>query len=277
MGGYYARHDGEDAAVADAIRDHYAPKGAGRRRARPAPVTIAVALADKLDQLAGFFAIGEKPTGSGDPYALRRAALGVIRIVRDNAACARPAADLIRAAADVLSRMLPASDTDTVTAEDASRFSPNACASRLRADGARHDVLAAVFASADDDDLLRSGAHAGRGRSSRHRGWRTICSPAYRRAANILRIEEQKDGPHDGAPDAALAATSRRAGALYGTATERRRLSDFLRRGTVQRRDVASCHASCAARRFLRQVTVNAPSRTSAAIVCACLPAFAWP
>ena len=83
MGRYYALHDGEDRLVADAIRDHYAPKGPSD--AVPTePVSIAVALADKLDQLAGFFAIGEKPTGAGDPYALRRAALGVIRIVREN-------------------------------------------------------------------------------------------------------------------------------------------------------------------------------------------------
>ena len=79
MGRYYALHDGEPSAVADAIRDHYAPKGPNDA-VPTAPVSIAVALADKLDQLAGFFAIGEKPTGSGDPYALRRAALGVIRI-----------------------------------------------------------------------------------------------------------------------------------------------------------------------------------------------------
>jgi len=74
MGRYYALHDGEAAAVADAIRDHYAPRGP-TEPAPSAPVSIAVAVADKLDQLAGFFAIGEKPTGSGDPYALRRAAL----------------------------------------------------------------------------------------------------------------------------------------------------------------------------------------------------------
>ena len=83
MGRYYALHDGEAPEVADAIRDHYAPRGPAEP-APSAPVSIAVALADKLDQLAGFFAIGEKPTGSGDPYALRRAALGVIRIIREN-------------------------------------------------------------------------------------------------------------------------------------------------------------------------------------------------
>ncbi len=83
IGRYYALHDQEDAYVADAIRDHYAPRGP----ADPvpvAPVSIAVALADKLDQLACFFAIDERPTGAGDPYALRRAALGVIRIIREN-------------------------------------------------------------------------------------------------------------------------------------------------------------------------------------------------
>ena len=80
MGRYYALHDKEDAEVADAIRDHYKPVGPSD--AVPTDkVAIAVALADKLDQLVGFFAVGEKPTGSGDPFALRRAALGVIRIV----------------------------------------------------------------------------------------------------------------------------------------------------------------------------------------------------
>ena len=83
MGRYYALHEKLPAAVADAIRDHYTPRGPNDR-CPSAPVSIAVALADKLDALLGFFAIGEKPTGSRDPYALRRAALGVIRIVVEN-------------------------------------------------------------------------------------------------------------------------------------------------------------------------------------------------
>ncbi len=96
MGRYYALHDGED-------RRSPTPSATITRRGGPAdavptaPVSIAVALADKLDQLAGFFAIGEKPTGSGDPYALRRAALGVIRIIRENGAAAAPASPLIDA------------------------------------------------------------------------------------------------------------------------------------------------------------------------------------
>ena len=78
MGSYYAEAQGEDEAVAHACEDHYKPKGPDDLV--PAdPVSIAVALADKIDTLVGFWAIDEKPTGAKDPYALRRAALGVIR------------------------------------------------------------------------------------------------------------------------------------------------------------------------------------------------------
>ncbi|WP_269220753.1 glycine--tRNA ligase subunit beta [Brevundimonas vesicularis] len=83
MGGYYARLAGYPDAVADAVRDHYKPQGPADT-VPTAPVTVAVALADKLDTLVGFFAIDEKPTGSKDPFALRRAALGVIRLVLEN-------------------------------------------------------------------------------------------------------------------------------------------------------------------------------------------------
>ena len=80
MGRYYALGEGEKPEVADAIRDHYSPLGPNDR-CPSAPVSIAVALADKIDSLVGFFAIGEKPTGSKDPFAIRRAALGVIRLI----------------------------------------------------------------------------------------------------------------------------------------------------------------------------------------------------
>lgn len=83
MGGYYAAAQGEDAAVAAAVRDHYKPVGQGDD-VPTAPVTVAVALADKLDTIATFFAIDEKPTGSKDPFALRRAALGIIRLIQHN-------------------------------------------------------------------------------------------------------------------------------------------------------------------------------------------------
>jgi len=83
MGRYYAMEQGEDAAVADAIKAHYKPQGPSDE-VPVEPVSAAVALADKLDTLVGFWAIDEKPTGSKDPFALRRAALGVIRILLES-------------------------------------------------------------------------------------------------------------------------------------------------------------------------------------------------
>ncbi len=84
MGSYYAQADGEDAETATAIREHYLPRGAGD--ALPATASgTALALADRLDTLAGIFAIGQKPSGTRDPFGLRRAAIGVLRIVRERA------------------------------------------------------------------------------------------------------------------------------------------------------------------------------------------------
>ncbi len=188
MGRYYALHDGEPPAVADAIRDQYAPKGLNDP-VPIAPVSIALALADKLDQLASFFRIGERPTGSGDPYALRRAALGVIRIIRDNNLRLKLTRLLTEAAG-------PASEILD--------FFFDRLRVQLRAEGARHDVLSAVFAAGADDDIVRLLART-------HAVARFLASDdganlltAYRRAANILRIEERKDGPHNEPPDPAL-------------------------------------------------------------------------
>ena len=196
MGRYYALHDGEAPAVADAIRDHYAPRGP-TEAAPSAPVSIVVALADKLDQLTGFFAIGEKPTGSGDPYALRRAALGVIRIIRENGLRVH------------LRQLLAATGTDAVTTQAVFDFFVERLTVQLRADGARYDVLNAVFGaksldSTRDDDLVallnRSDAVATLLGTNDGANLLT----AYRRAANILRIEERKDGPFNQAPVADL-------------------------------------------------------------------------
>ena len=187
MGRYYALHDHEAPEVADAIRDHYAPRGP-TEPAPSAPISIVVALADKLDQLAGFFAIGERPTGSGDPYALRRAALGVIRIVRENGLRAH------------LRQLLAATGADQATAQAVFEFIVERLVVQLRADGARHDVLNAVFGARGldqdrDDDLVallaRTEALASLLRTPDGANLLT----AYRRAANILRIEERKDGP----------------------------------------------------------------------------------
>jgi glycyl-tRNA synthetase beta chain len=197
MGGYYARHDGEPDAVADAVRDHYLPKGPGDT-VPVAPVSVTVALADKLDQLAGFFAVGERPTGSGDPYALRRAALGVIRIVRENGLRLK-----LRAALRLAAEPFGVERADNV-ADDILGFVAERLRVQLRGEGARHDVLAAVFAAGADDDLVRLLARSQAVAALLGTADGTNLLAAYKRAANILRIEARRDGPHDGAVDVVL-------------------------------------------------------------------------
>jgi glycyl-tRNA synthetase beta chain len=191
MGRYYALHDGESSDVADAIRDHYAPRGPNEA-APSAPVSIVVALADKLDQLVGFFAIGEKPSGSGDPYALRRAALGVIRIIRENG---------LRVG---LRQLLAATPAEDATLEGVFEFIIERLVVQLRTDGARYDVLNAVFAAKglrQEDDLLGLLARTEAVAGLLHTPDGANLLTAYRRAANILRIEERKDGPFAAPPE----------------------------------------------------------------------------
>ncbi|MCT8266986.1 glycine--tRNA ligase subunit beta [Afifella sp. JA880] len=191
MGRYYAKAQGEAANVADAIRDHYKPQGPGD--AVPTePVAMAVALADKLDTLTGFWAIDEKPTGSKDPFALRRAALGVIRIVLENG--------LRLPLLPLFSKRL-----DETTSADLLAFFADRLKVHLRDQGARHDLIDAVFALPGQDDLLmvvrRVEALAGLLASDDGQNLLT----SYRRAANILRAEEKKDGKsYTGEPDHAL-------------------------------------------------------------------------
>ena len=189
MGSYYARHDGEEPIVAEAIRDHYAPRGAGDP-VPASPVAIVVALADKFDLLASFFAIGEKPTGSGDPFALRRAALGVIRILREN--------NLRLGLAAVLETAGAAQSRDELLSFIFERLRV-----QLRSEGASADVLAAVLRPSDDDILLvlrRMEAVSALLQSDDGEN----LMAAYKRAANILRIEEAKDGSFDGGYDPSL-------------------------------------------------------------------------
>jgi glycyl-tRNA synthetase beta chain len=243
MGGYYARHDNEDPRVAAAVRDHYAPKGPGD--AVPAePVAIAAALADKLDLLCGFFAIGEKPTGSGDPYALRRAGLGIIRIIRENALRLR-LAPLIARAGDAP----PGEILD---------FLAERLRVQLRGEGARHDVLAAVFAAGADDDLVRLLARTDAVAALLGSEDGRNLLAAHRRAANILRIEDRRDGPHTGVPDPDLL-----------DQPEERALAEALDRAEpavaaqLQAEDFAAAMSDMAQLRapldaFFERVTVNA-------------------
>jgi len=203
MGRYYALAQGEDARVAEAIAAHYRPSAAGD--AVPTePVAIAVALADKIDQLLGFFNVGERPTGSGDPFALRRAALGVIRIIRENGL--RLPIIEVADAYRLTIRNWPGTKLDGLTNFGSSGrqawtiglevldFLAERLRVQLRGEGARHDVVAAVFGATPDDDLNRllARADAVRGFVESEAGANLLA--AHRRAINILRIEEKRDG-----------------------------------------------------------------------------------
>jgi glycyl-tRNA synthetase beta chain len=190
IGRYYALEDGENLAIADAIRDHYAPRGPADQ-VPSQPASIAVSLADKFDMLVGFFSIGEKPTGSGDPFALRRAALGIIRTIRENRLRIRLSPP-IATAWDLYGQ--PPRTKEVLD------FIIERLRIQLRAEGARHDVVAAVFAAFHDDDLNRLLARAKAIEAFLATNDGRDLLAAYRRAANILRIEERKDGPHNGPP-----------------------------------------------------------------------------
>ncbi len=180
MGRYYAEAQNEDEAVAHACEDHYKPKGPDDLV--PAePVSVAVALADKIDTLTGFWAINEKPTGSKDPYALRRAALGVIRIVIDNN-LRLPLKDVFEKAVNKFS-----------TGDDLLAFFADRLKVQLRDQGARHDLVDAVFSLSGQDDLLiivRRVEALGKFLDSDD-GKNLLAG--YKRATNIIRIEEKKD------------------------------------------------------------------------------------
>jgi glycyl-tRNA synthetase beta chain len=238
MGRYYAAHQGEDTSIAAAVEEHYKPQGPSDRVPSD-PVSIAVALADKIDTLVGFWAIDEKPTGSKDPYALRRAALGVIRIVLENGlrlallrAFATSAAEnfgelrlnqladayaktrelsTTALAPERIQELLEAIRADATeegarkfaeatgqlaweTSNDLLAFIGDRLKVYLRDQGARHDLIDAVFALPGQDDLLMIVRRVEALGKFLETDDGTNLLAGYRRAANILRIEEKKDG-----------------------------------------------------------------------------------
>ena len=247
MGRYYAAAQGEDEAVAHAIEDHYKPKGPDDLVPGD-PVAITVALADKVDTLVGFWAINEKPTGSKDPYALRRAALGVIRIVTENelrlplrvllwrhfGSVARDealtsaitmlhplneqiakisASDIELAvklevlvsekAKQVAKPLLVQAHTYLHQTQDLITFLADRLKVQLREQGARHDLVDAVFSLPGQDDLLMIVRRVGAlGKFLDSEDGKNLLA-GYKRATNIIRIEEKKDKlEYTGAPDA---------------------------------------------------------------------------
>jgi glycyl-tRNA synthetase beta chain len=246
MGKYYALAQGEDVSVAAASEEHYKPQGPADRVPSD-PVSVAVALADKIDTLVGFWAIEEKPTGSKDPYALRRAALGVIRLLLSIErkvpltpifysaemlarafliwAADRKAAEYLELAPSgwkneeffsnfkIASSFSPSRDQRWIDAHwksltssvDLLSFFADRLKVQLREQGARHDLVDAVFALEGQDDLLMVVRRVeALGKFLDTDDGKNLLA-GTKRAANILRIEEKKDGKaFDGAPDAAL-------------------------------------------------------------------------
>jgi glycyl-tRNA synthetase beta chain len=324
MGKYYAEAQGEDEAVAHAIEDHYRPKGPDDLVPSD-PVSIAVALADKIDTLVGFWGIGEKPTGSKDPYALRRAALGVIRIILENAIRVR-LAELLRShfsdyimpislkdprvkkareemaivaaarrdaqissnqhgkkidrpesseSAVLLAPLEIKIDFDNLTMSfgplsgavdgtvaDLLSFFADRLKVQLRDQGARHDLVDAVFALEGQDDLLlivRRVEALGKFLDTED-GKSLLAST--KRASNILRIEEKKDG-HDytGAPKPNLYTQPEEKALAQAIDTARAEAS-----AAVAKEDFGSAMTAMAKLRpsvdaFFDKVTVNADDK----------------
>ncbi len=301
MGRYYAELEGLPAEIAAAADEHYKPQGP-TDRVPTAPVSVAVALADKLDTLVGFWAIDEKPTGSKDPFALRRAALGVVRIVLENGVRLnlsrlllgqiltgvdvsverRREGDMLDTVVDVRfgRRLVSAmhlgksgvsyeqaqADVKDVgqafardTAADLLAFFADRLKVHLRESGARHDLVDAVFALPGQDDLLLVVKRVeALSRFLATQDGKNLLA-GTKRAANILRIEEKKDGAsYDAAPDAALFVEA-----------EERALADAIAAATpvidarLADEDVEGAMAAIAGLRapvdaFFEKVTVNA-------------------
>jgi glycyl-tRNA synthetase beta chain len=303
MGRYYAQAQGEDEAVAHACEDHYKPKGPDDLV--PAdPVSVAVALTDKIDTLAAFWAVDEKPTGSKDPYALRRAALGVLRIILDNklrlplrSICFQGLANLdIKRVVPAGKRPLRADEVSPIreraqlkdlvvkdlVVRELMEFFADRLKVQLREQGARHDLVDAVFALPPPDDriVIIDGEHItseaprqddiflmvrrieALGRFLETDDGKNLLA-GYRRATNIIRIEEKKDGrEYVGPPDPSLYRQPEEqalSDAIVATKTEAA--------GVIAREDFEAAMRSMASLRphvdaFFDEVTVNVSEGT---------------
>jgi len=273
MGRYYALEGGEDAAVADAIADHYSPVGPADM-CPSKPASVALALADKIDTLVGFFAIDEKPTGSKDPFALRRAALGVIRLIIENnlrmslsKVFAETVAQYMNQDNAAVQAGMSSTDNDETMATasldawhmpDLLAFFADRLKVHLKEKGVRHDLIDAVFALGEDD-LVRVLARVDALGDFLGTDDGANLLVAYKRAANILKIEEKKDAqsydqePYSaGQPEqpeevALLAALQD----MQGTVEKHLEGEDF----TAAMADMAKLRRSLDA--FFEQVTVN--------------------
>ncbi|HYX45464.1 MAG TPA: glycine--tRNA ligase subunit beta [Sphingomicrobium sp.] len=191
IGGYLAHAQGEPGAVADAIGDHYKPAGQGDD-VPSAPVSIAVALADKLDSISSFFGVGLKPTGSKDPFALRRSAIASIEIIIRNG-LRLSLTEALRGAlanrAGQVADSTPAHQLDR-TADELLDFFADRLKVQQREAGVRHDLIDAVFSLGGEDDLVRLLARVNALQNFVETVDGTDLLTAYKRAANILKKED---------------------------------------------------------------------------------------
>ncbi|MGB3739554.1 MAG: glycine--tRNA ligase subunit beta [Pontixanthobacter sp.] len=254
MGGYYAHAEGLPVAIADAIRDHYRPMGQ-KDDVPTAPVTVAVSLADKLDTLAGFYIIGEQPTGSKDPFALRRAALGVIRLILVNGLRLRLGNPLSDHMLDIPSF---AAVPHASAVNDLKRFIADRLMVQQRDKGVRHDLADAVFNLQGNDDLVIAVARVQALQSFIEGSDGANLLAGYKRAGNILK----KEGMSRDAID------SRTNDLSYTPEPAEKALIDALdtaepqARQATEREDFAAAMSALASLRapidrFFEEVTVN--------------------
>jgi glycyl-tRNA synthetase beta chain len=203
MGRYYATAEKMNPKVAQAMEEHYKPRGQGDD-VPTEPVSIAVALADKLDTLVGFWAIDEKPTGSGDPYQLRRAALGAIRIILENDLRVPLSKEIDAAWKSHAANNKTATDHSEIRGDLLSFFADRLKV-HLREEGVRHDLIDAVFALPGQDDLALVVKRVEALSDFLETDDGEILLAGAKRAANILAIEEKKDKrTFDGTPNGDL-------------------------------------------------------------------------
>jgi glycyl-tRNA synthetase beta chain len=205
IGGYLAEAQGEPKRIADAVRDHYKPVGQGDE-VPSAPVTVALSLADKLDTISVFFGIGQKPTGSKDPFALRRAAIASIELIVRNGLRV-PLTQAIRGSLAIRAGQIKESDA----AHRLDRAAPEILdffADRLkiqqREAGVRHDLIDAVFAVGGEDDLVRLLSRVSALQQFVETGHGADLLTAYKRAANILKKEKWEGTIPSGGDDPAV-------------------------------------------------------------------------
>jgi glycyl-tRNA synthetase beta chain len=256
MGRYYALHDDEDVAVANAIAEHYKPLGPNDT-CPSAPDSVVAALADRIDTLAAFFTIGEPPTGSRDPYALRRAATGIVRLILENKIRLSLGQAFALGTVVVMEQLGDRAPEQGSVKDRLLHFIADRVKLHLRDQGVRHDLIAAVFA-VDEDDLVRLLARVDALSKFLQSEDGANLLTAYRRAANIVAIEERRDNcSYDDEPDwihlpepaeKTLARALPEIGGVVGEAVIRGRFDQAMSRLATLRRPVDD---------FFDKVTVN--------------------